>query len=232
MNKCIRSLFPKKVMSSGILAGLAALLLLAGGAETMAGEGGKETEAERIPRLIGQLGDDKVSKREAAEKELQAIGGPALAALQAAASGSDDTEVKKHAERLVAAIQREIPKRELARIEGTWVRQTAEANGNVAPKDDPPVRYVLEGGSVKVLIGDQVKQEATWTIVEAAGDTILVDYSITGGVNQGTLVRGIYTIRGDDLRWCYRFAPEDRPAAFSTQPGDNISLVTLKREPR
>jgi RNA polymerase sigma factor (sigma-70 family) len=50
----------------------------------------------RIAALVRQLGDDAFAKREAASKELQAIGVPALAALNKA-KASDDPEVRRRA---------------------------------------------------------------------------------------------------------------------------------------
>ncbi|MFO1521141.1 MAG: TIGR03067 domain-containing protein [Kiritimatiellia bacterium] len=205
-------------------------LFLPGRAGELPDEPGTTVDAAQVARLIRQLGDDAFVNREAAGRELSAIGDPALAALKAAATGSDDPEIRIRAEGLVRAIQVELPKKALAMIEGTWIRQTAEANGKAAPKDNPPNRYTFKGNSVSVRSGDQVVQQATWTIAGVSDGAILVDYAITAGVNQGVRVRGIYTLDNDELRWCYRFEPQDRPAAFETKPGDNTSLVTMKRE--
>jgi WD40 repeat protein len=67
---------------------------------------GVEPEAE-IARLIKQLGDDDVNKREAATKGLVAIGEGALDALRKAAT-SDDPEVRLRAEQIAAAIGVEV----------------------------------------------------------------------------------------------------------------------------
>jgi hypothetical protein len=53
-------------------------------------------DLERVAALIRQLGDDAFAKREAASKELLAIGVPALAALKKARA-SDDPEVRRRA---------------------------------------------------------------------------------------------------------------------------------------
>jgi len=213
-------------MRALVIAGLS----VTGRAEALPAGPGRAVEADRVARLIRQLGDDVFVNREAAGRELSAIGDPALAALKAAAAGCDDPEIRIRAEGLVRAIQVEFPKKALAMIEGTWIRQTAEANGKAAAKDDPPNRYTFKGNSVSVRAGDQVVQQATWTIAGVSDGAILVDYAITAGVNQGVRVRGIYTLDNDELRWCYSFVPQDRPVAFETKPGDNNSLVTMKRE--
>jgi len=72
--------------------------------------------AERIARLIDQLGDEEFDKRVAAGKALAKIGEPALPALRQALD-SKDAEVRSRAERLLAAIARRIF-REVGRLEG------------------------------------------------------------------------------------------------------------------
>jgi sulfatase modifying factor 1 len=65
-----------------------------------------ETEAERIDRLIRQLGSDSFAQREEAGKALEAVGTPALDALRKAAAGSEDLEVRRRAGRLVEEVLR------------------------------------------------------------------------------------------------------------------------------
>jgi uncharacterized protein (TIGR03067 family) len=194
------------------------------------GDQSRATEAENIARLIKQLGDYSYEKREAASKELSAIGEPALASLRSAVMGSNDLEIRVRAEQLIAEIQFQAPKKVLSKLEGTWIRQTAESNGKVAPKDVQPVRYLFKGNSVSVKIGDSIKQKAIWTNVNVLGDAIIMDYTITEGVNQGGKMHGLFILAGDELRWCYCYAQHDRPTTFETKAGDNKSLVTLKRE--
>jgi WD40 repeat protein len=68
----------------------------------------KESDKNRIARLINQLGDEKFAKREAASKELAAMGKEALRALRQAAAG-DDLEIRKRAERAIEAIYARLP---------------------------------------------------------------------------------------------------------------------------
>ena len=50
-----------------------------------------------IARLVKQLGDDDFDQREAATKQLEAIGEPARAALHEAAAFSKDAEIRQRA---------------------------------------------------------------------------------------------------------------------------------------
>src|SRR5687767_749959 len=76
---------------------------------------------DRIAGLIQQLGHREFAKREAASKELDAIGEPALGALRKAATDRD-AEVRQRAERIIQAVTGRIhaaaARKELARWEG------------------------------------------------------------------------------------------------------------------
>jgi sulfatase modifying factor 1 len=60
--------------------------------------------AERIAKLIAQLGDDDFSRRESAQEELIKIGRPVLAAVRKALKDSGDAEVKERAAKIVEKV--------------------------------------------------------------------------------------------------------------------------------
>lgn len=62
-------------------------------------------DARLIAGLIRQLGSPQFAAREAAAKQLEDIGDPALAALREAARGGDDPEVRRRAERLAERVE-------------------------------------------------------------------------------------------------------------------------------
>jgi WD40 repeat protein len=72
---------------------------------------------EEVARLVRQLGSRRYAEREAAGRRLQAIGEPAFDALQRAAEGNPDQEVRRRAATLVRAIAKGIY-REVARLSG------------------------------------------------------------------------------------------------------------------
>jgi WD40 repeat protein len=93
------------VIAGWLLLGLAAVSL----AEETPGKDkpkdGVKVSAADIDRLILQLGDDDISKRSQAKKQLEAGGEPAVAALKTAAAASDDPEVRKAAAGLLDKIE-------------------------------------------------------------------------------------------------------------------------------
>ena len=92
------------------LFGLAALVALPGWA---AEKEAKKADADKIAKLIKQLGSDSFDDREEASKALDAIGEPALGALKKA-SKSDDAETQKRADELVKNISKRV---ETARLQ-------------------------------------------------------------------------------------------------------------------
>src|SRR5262245_55417047 len=61
-------------------------------------------DAKQIAKLVDQLNSDKFAEREKAAQQLDAIGEPALEALQKAAK-SDQTELRRRAEELIKKIE-------------------------------------------------------------------------------------------------------------------------------
>ncbi len=90
------------------LIGVAVALALIAQVATLRGDGGKEVKSGRvaalIQELIEELGDGKFVKREAASKELLALGPAALDALRKAATSNDDLEVKTRAAAVIKVI--------------------------------------------------------------------------------------------------------------------------------
>lgn len=66
---------------------------------------GKPPMAERVDALIQQLGHEDFAKRQAASKELETIGEPALEPLRKAAATDANVESRKRAEQLIRLIE-------------------------------------------------------------------------------------------------------------------------------
>ncbi len=95
-------------MRSGVLIGAAVSLLVAAATRCVQGDGSAKAPSARIASLIRQLGHDEFQAREAAGRDLKAIGEPALVSLREALE-SADPEIRHRAARLVAAIERDRP---------------------------------------------------------------------------------------------------------------------------
>src|SRR5262245_4247448 len=73
-----RSSFTEGSMRAYLVVGAVVGVTLAAQAGALRGDPGEGTGSEGIARLIKQLGDDAFTEREAAAKQLEAIGAPAL----------------------------------------------------------------------------------------------------------------------------------------------------------
>ncbi len=83
------SAFADRTIRAIILVRVVVGILVTIQAGSVRGDQTKTTEDESIVRLIKQLGDNAYEKREAASKELIAMGEPALASLRSAVTGSN-----------------------------------------------------------------------------------------------------------------------------------------------
>lgn len=128
------------------LACLALALIFGAQPGTSAEDSTKEKASKEIDRLIRQLGDDDFDVREAASKELEKIGEPALAALQKA-RGSDDLEVRRRASRLVERIS--------DRLARTDVKSVPPPKGAVV---------LFSGKNLDGWVGRDGRSKPAWTV--------------------------------------------------------------------
>jgi hypothetical protein len=87
-------------------------IVLLGGTLVCGAEPAPTPDAEKIEKLIAQLGSAVFMERAAASRALEAMGAPALEALRQAASGTEP-EARRRAEELVARIERRIQTQQL-----------------------------------------------------------------------------------------------------------------------
>jgi uncharacterized protein (TIGR03067 family) len=182
--------------------------------------------AERIDRLIKQLGDDDFAKREAASEELAEIGEPALPALRKAAA-STDAEVRRRAEQIMQMIAGRATKKELARLQGTWSLVSYETDGKQIKGEDKGHLFTFQGDRWSLRVGGQVFQAGTVQRIEAKEKCNAIDLLIGEGSNPGATALSIYVIEGDTLK--YLNCGDPRPTEFVTKAGDGRHYLTFHR---
>ena len=169
----------------------------------MRGNSGEAATAERVAALIKQLGDDEFARREAASKELEDIGEPALAALRKAANSSDDLGIRRRAERIIGTIATRAAdaaiKRQLVAFKGKWnveftngVKEVCQIRTDRTASVAEPLRNsngkveIKDGSVVIVYQDDRVER---WTPV---GKRMVVEHWYPGArFPSGTPVLGI-----------------------------------------
>jgi WD40 repeat protein len=146
------------------LSALLGALVLAEGRRPAVGEG---PPAGEIARLIGQLGSNDYSRRDAASRRLEALGPEALPLLRQAAR-SDDAEVRRRAQALIAAIE---PRYCLAGHEGAvW-----------AVAVSPDGKHIASGGEDGYLrCWDPATGKGEWLVNGHPGGVNAVAFSPDG----------------------------------------------------
>jgi uncharacterized protein (TIGR03067 family) len=186
--------------------------------------------AARVARLVEQLGHDVFEKREAATKELDAIGGQALDALRKATS-HEDAEIRRRATVIVAAItgrvRAAVTKKELEWLQGTWSLVSMEVGGQQIKGEDKSFVLVFKGDKWSLHVNGQLSQAGTVQQIEVRAKHNAIDLPITEGVNAGTTATSIYAVDGDLMR--YLNCGEPRATEFTTKPGDGRCYSILRR---
>lgn len=119
--------------------------------------------------------------------------------------------------------------KELAKLQGTWKRVSAEVDGKKASAGElkgatltvSGDRYTLKQGSetrTGTLRLDPTKTPKHLDIVSGAGP------------NKGKSLLAIYELDGDTFRYCVAPPGKARPAEFSGKAGSGHSLFVNKRE--
>jgi hypothetical protein len=149
------------------------------------GEPDKKPDPDRIARLVKQLGDDSFAAREAAGKELEAIGEPALAALRQAATSSDDAEIRRRADGVIQALRVRAERAELSRWEGTWRRSDG-------------VELTIKGDEWTWSVGGKPHASGQIRVVQLQ-EQVKADFVHTAGPAKGYAAKAIVQVRDGAL---------------------------------
>jgi hypothetical protein len=180
-------------------------------AVSLATDDGQDPTADRIARLIRQLGHEDSALREAASRELDAIGAPALDTLRKAAESDSDAEIRRRAQHIVQTITLRMraaaARKELARWEGEWHGN----GGNV---------FVVRGERWWWGNGPSMPKDAlmsTIKIVEMTDRWSAADMMVDYGPMKGQICHAIFRLDGETLHYCGSYEPR-RPTEFRTGP--------------
>jgi uncharacterized protein (TIGR03067 family) len=224
-------------MRACLFLGVVVGILLIAQAATLAADSGKKKEAEKIDRLIEQLGDDDFEKREAASNELDSIGEPAASALRKAVASSQDAEIRRRAETIIGAIAARAlaaaAKKEIAALQGTWYSTSSECAGMRQTGEERGARHVITADRWENKHGETVLQSGTLKVIEVSDKLVKIDFIVTEGFRKGDTWLALYERKGDDLKWCGGYVGQSlaRPTTLTTKPADGgYFLRSLKRE--
>ena len=133
-----------------------------------------------------------------------------------------------------AAPQGDAVKAELARLAGTWPVIGHETDGKPTGEDHwRKVQFVFKGDRL-TFRGDDILTKKVAEIrltIDPSTSPPVIDLKVVAGEFKGVTLEGVYEIKDDVLRICFRNEEaKNRPLDFSTKPGANLVLFVLKRQ--
>lgn len=173
------------------------------GDDSLRGDADKEVKSDRVARLINELirelGHNRFTRREAASKELGALGPAALDALRKAAASTQDHEIKRRVGALIEAIAEARQKErnmllEKSFINGTKWRVAVFVQGWPEAPDPTPWTFHADG---------TVQAGALWKGYWQPDGENAVHVSINNGTDEFRVVflsrRKFVAIKGDEM---------------------------------
>jgi len=120
-------------------------------------------------------------------------------------------------------------KKDLKRMQGTWVLAALEVDGKPVPDDKLKDTLLIVKGNKYITRVKDREIETTFTL-DPSKKPRAIDMVFGEGEKKDKVLKGIYEIDGDTLRICRGLGPDqERPAQFGTWPDTGFFLVTWKR---
>jgi uncharacterized protein (TIGR03067 family) len=122
-------------------------------------------------------------------------------------------------------------KKELEKLQGTWVMAELEVNGERVPdKKLEGTTLVIRGDKYIVKVKDTTHE--TTIKLDPSQKPRALDMYFPNGPEAPKLSKGIYELDGDTFKLCRHQMPgEDRPTQMGSWPNTNLFVVVWKRQP-
>jgi uncharacterized protein (TIGR03067 family) len=117
-----------------------------------------------------------------------------------------------------------------SKLEGTWKPVSVVKGGKEEP-DTKDHSLSFAGDTFTVRAGDKVEVKGTFKR-DRSKKPRQIDMTVTEGPQKvtGKVLKGIYELKGDTLKWCFTADPDgDRPTEFAAPEGSKVMFITLKR---
>jgi uncharacterized protein (TIGR03067 family) len=122
-------------------------------------------------------------------------------------------------------------KTDAQQLQGTWSGTLIRVGGQEPTEEEKSfkVKLVITGERYQALAEEQVLMEGTFRL-DPTQQPRAIDAVFATGELKGTVQKGIYELRGDDLVVTFAKPGEERPRDFQTRPGTEESTVRYVRD--
>lgn len=123
---------------------------------------------------------------------------------------------------MIPVMSNRVSEDDLARLQGQWRQIGYERDGIVDPQDDEadwsPLSTFI-GNRFVVTIADGSTPIAGTFRLDPTSQPKSIDWTDTHGADAGKTFLAIYTLEGDDFRFCAAMEGRPRPTRFATEEG-------------
>ena len=125
------------------------------------------------------------------------------------------------------------PKRATAsELEGAWAGQSMEVSGVEQPAETAALMHWTFKGDRLIMRGNSRTDPSRESDLAYKIDSTTSPKQLEFTDPNGTLVPGIYELKGDVLTVCMRRGAGDRPTSFKTDASERLIKIVLKRAPK
>jgi uncharacterized protein (TIGR03067 family) len=127
--------------------------------------------------------------------------------------------------------EKEQAKKDLEKLQGTWVMAELEVNGALVPPEKiKGTTLVIKGDKYIVKVKDQTHQ-TTFKLDPSQKPRAIDMYFPAGPDSAPKLSKGVYELDGDTFKLCRHQMPgQDRPTQLGSWPNTNLFVVTWNRQ--
>jgi uncharacterized protein (TIGR03067 family) len=127
------------------------------------------------------------------------------------------------------AAGQEITKKELEKLQGTWLFESYEENGKTTPPADLKDKRIFFGANQFIIKnGEELLQVGSLKLDPIDGHRD-IDATVVAGPYKGNTMRGIYSLKQNVFKVCMDPEGNERPKEFKTTPDSGLYLAVYKR---